>query len=90
MVPKMSRSSITTASGRKSGRVRTHPGEVLRHEDYRIVGDQREPGREHPTTRVTVSLTKGGRTIPEVPFYVVQTERGGWLVEQVELERITR
>lgn len=32
MVPKMSRSSITTASGRKSGRIRTHPGEVLREE----------------------------------------------------------
>jgi hypothetical protein len=64
--------------------------EVLRHEDYRIMGDQREPGRVHPTTRVTVTLTKGGRQIPDVPFLVVQTERGGWLVEQVDLERITK
>jgi hypothetical protein len=64
--------------------------EVLRHEDYKIVEDRREPGREFPTTRVTVTITKGGRQIPEVPFFVIQTERGGWLVEQVDLEKITR
>jgi len=50
--------------------------EVLRHEDYKILGDQREPGREFPTTRVTVTITKGGRQIPDVPFLVVQTDKG--------------
>jgi hypothetical protein len=64
--------------------------DVLRHEDYRIIEDRREPGREFPTTRVTVTITKGGREIPDVPFFVIQTERGGWLVEQVDLEKITR
>jgi hypothetical protein len=64
--------------------------EVLRHDDYRVTGDQREPGREHPTTRVTVTITKGGRQISDVPFFVVQTQQGGWLVEQVDLEKITR
>jgi hypothetical protein len=64
--------------------------EVLRHEDYKIIEDRREPGREVPTTRVIVAITKGGRQIPEVPFLVIQTERGGWLVEQVDLEKITR
>ena len=64
--------------------------EVLRHEDYKITGDQREPGREFPTTRVTVTLTKGGREIPDVPFLVVRTDRGGWLVEEVDLQKITR
>ena len=64
--------------------------EVLRHEDYKITGDQREPGREFPTTRVTVTITKGGRQISDVPFLVVQTDKGGWLVEQVDLEKITR
>lgn len=64
--------------------------EILRHEDYRIVGEQRETGREHPTTRVMVTITKDGRQIPDVPFLVVQTTSGGWLIEQVDLERITR
>ena len=64
--------------------------EILRHEDYEIVGEEREPGREHPTTRVTVTLTKGGREITGVPFLVVRTEAGGWLVEQVDLEYVMR
>ncbi|MSR36327.1 MAG: hypothetical protein EXR95_06750 [Gemmatimonadetes bacterium] len=63
---------------------------ILRHEDYKIVEDQREPGREYPTTLVTVSLTKGGRNIPDVPLLVVQTDNGGWLVEQVDMEKITK
>jgi hypothetical protein len=64
--------------------------EILRHDDYEITGDQREPGREFPTTRVLVTITKGGRQFADVPFFVVQTDAGGWLVEQVDLEKITR
>jgi hypothetical protein len=64
--------------------------EILRHDDYRIMGEEREPGREHPTTRVTVTLTKGGRPIEGVPFLVVRTEAGGWLVQQVDLAYIMR
>lgn len=64
--------------------------EILRHDDYKVLGDQREPGRQFPTTRVLVSLTKGGRQISDVPFLVVQTDKGGWLVEQVDLEKVTK
>ena len=64
--------------------------EVLRHEDYAIEGERREPGRRYPTTRVMVTLTKGGRQIRGVPFLVVRTESGGWLVEQVDLEHVMR
>jgi hypothetical protein len=64
--------------------------EILKHEDYKIMRDEREPGRQFPTTRVIVSLTKEGRRIPEVPFLVVQTDKGGWLVEQVDLEKVTK
>jgi hypothetical protein len=76
--------------------------DILKHQDYEIMGEQMEAGREHPTTRVTVELTQcggtpsprtpcppGGRVIPYLPFLVVRTEDGGWLVEQVDLERIT-
>jgi hypothetical protein len=64
--------------------------EVLHHEDYKIQSDSREPGRQFPTTRVTVSLTKNGKQIADIPFLVVQTSKGGWLVEQVDLERVMR
>lgn len=64
--------------------------EILTHEDYRIQGQAREAGREFPTTRVTVTLTKGGREIKDVPFLVVSTKDGAWLVEQVDLALVTR
>jgi hypothetical protein len=64
--------------------------EVLKHEDYKIQGDSREPGREFPTTRVIVSLTKQGKQIADIPFLVVQTSKGGWLVEQVDLEKVMK
>jgi len=64
--------------------------EILRHEDYEITGEEREPGREYPTTRVTVTLTKDGRPIPGIPFLVVRSEAGGWLVEQVDLQHVMR
>lgn len=63
---------------------------VLRHEDYRVVGQRTEPGRVHPTTRVAVTLTLQGRVVPEVPFLVVRTADGQWLVEEIDLEKITR
>lgn len=63
---------------------------VLQHDDYRVVGQRSEPGRQHPTTRVAVTLTQGRRVVPEVPFLVVRTADGQWLVEEIDLERITR
>ena len=63
---------------------------ILRHEDYRIQGQEREPGREFPTTRVIVTLIQGGREIRDVPFLVVRTKDGGWLVEEVDLALVTR
>lgn len=62
---------------------------ILQHEDYRIVAQRQEPGREHPTTRITVELVKENRRIPDVPFLVVRTSDGGWLVEEIGLERVT-
>ena len=42
--------------------LRLQPGfttlaEILRHSDYRIVSERREPGREHSTQRIGVTLT---------------------------------
>ena len=64
--------------------------DILRHEDYRIQGQRREPGREFPTTRVIVTLTQDGRDVTDVPFLVVRTKDGGWLVEEVDLALVTR
>ena len=64
--------------------------EILEHQDYQITSQQREAGWEYPTTRVMVSLIKDGREIKNIPFLVVATSDGGWLVEEVDLALITR
>ena len=63
--------------------------EILRHQDYEIVSERRPPGREGPTRRISVDLRVGNRVIRDVGFTVVQSESGGWLVEQIELEKVT-
>lgn len=45
-------------------------------------------GRTNLTRRVLVDLEMDGRQISEVPFLVVRTGEGRWLVEEVPLERI--
>ena len=63
--------------------------QVLQHQDYRIDSERLEPGREHPTRRVGVDLTIDGRIIPDVAFLVVQTPAGRWMVESVDVEKVT-
>ena len=63
--------------------------EILRHEDYQIVSEQRTPGREHPTNRVGVNVTRQGELIRDVGFMVVQTDDGRWFVQEIELDKIT-
>lgn len=61
---------------------------ILRHDDYRIVREQSVPGRQAPTTRVFVDMTVQGEPVPAVPFVVVRTNEGRWLVQEVDLERV--
>jgi hypothetical protein len=63
---------------------------ILRYEDYTIASDAQVPGRQHPTTRVGVNLVVNGRDVLDVPFLVVQTGGGRWLVEDINLERVMR
>lgn len=63
--------------------------EILQHEDYEVTSDRVAPGREHPTNRVGVNIRKDGRLIPDVAFLVVQSEGGAWLVEEIDLEKVT-
>ena len=63
--------------------------DVLRHQDYRITSERLEPGRTHVTNRIGVDITREGQVIRDVPFLVVRTEGGAWLIEEIALERIT-
>lgn len=63
---------------------------ILQHDDYRIESESRVPGRQDPTTRVSVNVDVGNETVRDVPFFVVQTSEGRWMVEQIGLERLTQ
>lgn len=63
---------------------------ILRHDDYQLGQDQTVPARQHPTTMVPVTLVQGQTRIQGIPFTVVRSGNGRWLIEQIDLERITR
>jgi hypothetical protein len=62
--------------------------ELLRHEDYKIEREQGVAGRLDEATRVFVNLLINGEWVMEVPFVVVRTSSGQWLVEEVDLARV--
>jgi hypothetical protein len=61
---------------------------ILTHSDYRIVGEERVPGRDRPTIQVLVDLMRRNDTVRGVPFLVVSSVGGQWLVEFVDLEHV--
>ena len=61
---------------------------ILQHDDYHLVSDQFVAGRDDPTTRVSTNIVRGPETFRDVGFLVVQAS-AGWLVESIELEKIT-
>ena len=61
---------------------------VLRHDGYEVVSAEPVPGRERPVTRISIEVRRGERTHRDVGLLVIRTS-SGWLVESVELEKIT-
>lgn len=62
---------------------------LLAHDDYEIVAERQVPGRQHPTTRVGVTLTVDGEVYPDVSFITVRTGEGRWMVQEIDVERLT-
>jgi len=62
--------------------------QIIQHQDYSIVTEASVPGRLHPTSRIGVDMRVDGRDIEDVPFVVVRTSEGRWLIEEVGLAQI--
>jgi hypothetical protein len=62
--------------------------QLLRHDDYLVAGEQAVAGRLNEARQVFVNLTVEGEQVSRVPFTVVRTSEGRWLVEAVDLERV--
>lgn len=62
---------------------------LLRHDDFAIQGQRIVPGRMEDATEVLVRIRKGEKQVT-VPHLVVRTRRGGWIIEKIEVERLTQ
>lgn len=62
---------------------------LLRHDDFSIVGEQVVPGRIGEALTVVTRVRRGSRDA-RVPFTVVRTRDGGWLVEQIGMDDLSR
>ena len=64
--------------------------EILQHDDYEIVSERVVPGAEVPSNRIGVDLTlPQGNTVQDVGFTVVLESPNRWLVNVIELVKIT-
>ncbi len=62
---------------------------ILRHDRYQMRSESTVAGRQARTIRVGVDLEWGRESYSDVPFVVVQSRGGRWLVQEIGLERIT-
>jgi hypothetical protein len=63
---------------------------ILQNERFVIRDQSAIPGRpEADAVQLTVQVTQNGQS-KDVPFVAVRSAHGGWLVEQVDLEAITK
>jgi hypothetical protein len=62
---------------------------LLRHEDYVIEGERVVPGRSDEATQLIVRMTTRQRSAA-VPFTLVITRDGSWLVEQIGVVALTQ
>lgn len=63
---------------------------ILQNDRFVIRSQNAIPGRpEADAVQLTVQVTHNGQS-RDVPFVAVRTARGNWLVEQIELERLTK
>lgn len=61
---------------------------LLRHDDFQILGQQAVPGRLRQATELRIELRQGERTVV-VPHLVVRKSSGGWIIEKIDIEKLT-
>lgn len=62
---------------------------LLRHDDFRILGQEAVPGRMREATELRVELKQGNQEVV-VPHLVVRKRSGGWIIERIDIERLTQ
>jgi hypothetical protein len=62
--------------------------DILKHDDYKVVRAQPVAGRLSDATQIFVDLTLPDHTVENVPFTLVRSKDGQWLVEYVDLNKV--
>ncbi|MFP4622785.1 MAG: hypothetical protein ACLFRX_01270 [Gemmatimonadota bacterium] len=62
---------------------------LQRHDDYSILGQRPVPGRLNEAVEVQVRLHRRDDSVV-VPYTVVRRESGGWIIEKVDVEPLTK
>lgn len=60
---------------------------VLRHDDYKLEGQQIVPGRLDEAIQLHVTLTQGKKQVT-VPFTMVRSKADQWLVEIFDMQKV--
>ena len=64
--------------------------EILRHNDYQIVSERMVPGADFPSNRIGVDMAlPDGTSVRDVGFTVLLESPNRWLVNVIELTKIT-
>ena len=83
------RQTIVEREGRMRAERRMYVlASILRHRDYSIVGKQTVPGRMLDAIELQVRIETEDETAT-VPFLVVRSNDGGWIIEQIGIEPLT-
>lgn len=61
---------------------------ILKHDDYQIVRNEIVPGRREEATNLIVRMSVRGRE-SEVPYTLVWSNDRTWLIEQIDLQKVT-
>lgn len=82
--------NIVQLEGRSKAERRMHAlATLLRHDDFRILGQQAVPGRLRQATQLQIELRRGDRSVV-VPHVVVRKDSGGWIIERIDVEQLTQ
>jgi hypothetical protein len=82
--------TIVELEGRSTAEQRMYVlASLLRHDDFTVQGQRAVPGRLQDATELQVELTKGEDRVV-VPHLVVRKKGGGWIIERVDVEALTR
>ncbi|NIP56614.1 MAG: hypothetical protein GWM90_17915 [Gemmatimonadetes bacterium] len=82
--------TIVQLDGREAAEQRMYVlASLLRHDDFTVLGQQRVPGRLRDATELLVELHQGEERVV-VPHLVVRRKGGGWVIERIDVEPLTR